>query len=80
MQAGNRFRGTFNAPGTGKGKKAASRFCTVKVDFEASQASLHALVKSMYTKKIELTNLDALEVLALADFLQVRACDMTLNG
>ena len=67
LKAGNNFR--MQAAGTQTGSQAKSTI--LRVNFNCSQETLHALVTSIYLRHVLLTADNVSEMLALADFLQV---------
>lgn len=77
MQAAHEFKGGL------KGKDQTHRqqgvtersgledVVTICTGFEGSQATLNALVTSIYRRTAQITEKDVVEILAMADFLQV---------
>lgn len=59
----------MQAVGTPAGGQAKSTI--LRVNFNCSQETLHALVTSIYLRHVLLTADNVSEILALADFLQV---------
>ena len=75
-QAGNNFKQSTVIVKNGEAKaeskvESSSQIATVLVDFECSQATLDAIVKSIYVREILIREENVIEILAVADYLQV---------
>ena len=77
MQAGTRFRGSLASHTGIMEKEGAESFIKVKVAYECSQASLDAVVKSLYSRSIHLGVENCMEIVGVADYLQVPLLPLT---